>query len=100
MQVVVVGQAKYVAYELQAVCILTAQIPHQVATLIMMLSMCTFNLKQSVVRGAIAPVSGWLLCLGALFYAMAVRSNIHYPYFDVITLLTVKWQPAYAAQVC
>jgi len=31
------GQAKHVAYELQAVCILTAQIPHQFATLTMML---------------------------------------------------------------
>ena len=97
MQVALVGQAKYVAYELQAVCILAAQTPHQLARLTTMLY--TFNLKQSTgrSRGDIAPVSGWLPCFGALFYAMAVRSNIHYPNFDVKTLLTVKWQPAYAS---
>ncbi|KAA6424272.1 MAG: hypothetical protein FRX49_05484 [Trebouxia sp. A1-2] len=51
MQVALVGQAKYVSYELQAVCVLTAQIPHHPATLTKMLSMYTINLKQSVVRG-------------------------------------------------
>ena len=84
MQVALVGQAKYVSYELQAVCVLTAQIPHHPATLTKMLSMYTINLKQSVVRGAM-DVSGWLPCFGAWFCAMAVRSYIHYPYLDVMS---------------
>ncbi len=33
--------------------------------------MHTFNIKQRVVTSAVTPVSGWLPCFGALFYAMA-----------------------------